>query len=81
MRIDHLKPYALGECSDGEVSAWRKVRLNRMLVDHFLREGHYGSAISLAKSADIVVSLFYLLKQMKLVLRVLVVMCRRFVFV
>ena len=33
--------------------AWKKMRCNRTLVDHFLREGHYTSAMLLAQSCDI----------------------------
>ena len=55
-RIDHLKPYTSGEQSDGVMTAWRKIRLDRMLVDHFLREGHYSTAISLANASDLIVS-------------------------
>lgn len=32
---------------------WKKTRLDRMLVEHFLRSGYYDSAIDLARSADI----------------------------
>ena len=55
-RLDHLKSYASGEQFDGVKAAWKKVRIERMLVDHFLREGHYASAITLAKTCDIEVS-------------------------
>ena len=55
-RINHITPYAMGDNSNGQMAVWKKTRLNRMLVDHFLREGYYGTATSLAKSADIFVS-------------------------
>lgn len=32
---------------------WRRKRLERMLVDHFLRSGYYETAIEMAKKADI----------------------------
>ena len=32
---------------------WRKVRLDRMLVEHFLRQGFYSTAIELARSSGI----------------------------
>lgn len=57
-RVDHLKAYASGEQFDGVKMAWKKVRIERMLVDHFLREGHYATAITLAKSCDIEVGLY-----------------------
>jgi macrophage erythroblast attacher len=34
-------------------SQWRKTRVDRMLVEHFLRAGYYESAMGLAKQADI----------------------------
>lgn len=34
-------------------SQWRKTRIDRMLVEHFLRAGYYDSALGLAKQADI----------------------------
>jgi len=35
---------------------WRKKRLDRMLVDHFLRSGYYNTAIKLARHSGIEVS-------------------------
>lgn len=34
-------------------NAWRKTRVDRMLVDHFLRAGHYTAALRLAESSGI----------------------------
>ncbi len=34
-------------------SQWKKTRVDRMLVEHFLRAGYYDSAMGLAKQADI----------------------------
>ena len=61
-RVDHLKEgcqqtYAgliegFGGLNDRS-QAWRKTRLDRMLVEHFLRSGYYDSAIGLAQSAGI----------------------------
>ena len=34
-------------------SQWRKTRVDRMLVEHFLRTGYYDSAMGLAKQANI----------------------------
>lgn len=33
--------------------AWQKTRVDRMLVDHILRAGHYSAAMSLAESSGI----------------------------
>ena len=54
-RLDHLK----GGCAGGQdvsprsLAVWRKTRLDRMLVEHFLRSGFYNSAIRLARAAGI----------------------------
>ena len=32
---------------------WRKVRLDRMLVEYFLRQGFYSTALELARSSGI----------------------------
>ena len=54
-RVDHLKE------NDTQVSMmavqWRKRRLDRMLVDHFLRSGYYNTAIKLARHSGIEVLL------------------------
>ncbi|KAL0860842.1 hypothetical protein ABMA27_009384 [Loxostege sticticalis] len=53
-RLEHLKEQAsvLNEPSSPQVrtamNQWRKVRLDRMLVDYFLRNGYYDSAAKLA---------------------------------
>ena len=62
-RVDHLKEgcqttySTLIEGTIGGLTdrghAWRKTRLDRMLVEHFLRSGYYDSAIGLAQSAGI----------------------------
>lgn len=33
--------------------AWRQTRVDRMLVDHFLRAGHYTAAYKLSMSSGI----------------------------
>ncbi len=53
IRLDHLKSYAAGEQTEGMKRAWRKTRVDRMLVDHFLRAGHYSTALKLAESSGI----------------------------
>ncbi|XP_004922110.2 E3 ubiquitin-protein transferase MAEA isoform X1 [Bombyx mori] len=58
-RLEHLKEQAsaLAEPSSTQVKTtlnqWRKVRLDRMLVDYFLRNGYYESAWKLAESAGL----------------------------
>ena len=52
-RLDHLKSYASGEQMEVQKNIWRKARVDRMLVDHFLREGHYAAAIKLAESSKL----------------------------
>jgi len=57
-RVDHLKE------NDNQVSMmaaqWRKKRLDRMLVDHFLRSGYYNTAIKLARHSGIEVLIWLL---------------------
>lgn len=43
----------VGEQTEGMKNAWKKTRVDRMLVDHFLRAGHYSAAIRLAESSGI----------------------------
>ena len=50
-RLEHLK-----ECdtsSEVEQKQWRKTRLNRMLVEYFLRAGYYNTALQLAEMSNI----------------------------
>ena len=42
-----------GEQTEGMKNAWKKTRVDRMLVDHFLRAGHYSAALRLAESSGI----------------------------
>ena len=39
--------------------AWQKTRVDRMLVDHILRAGHYSAAMLLAESSGIEVMMFH----------------------
>jgi len=52
-RADHLR----GGCVEGETvtqeKQWRKIRLDRMLVEYFLRQGFYTTAIDLATNSGI----------------------------
>ncbi|CAD5116611.1 DgyrCDS5484 [Dimorphilus gyrociliatus] len=50
-RLSHLQEYA--ELNSLSAEKWRKQRLDRMLVEYFLRAGYYDSAIELGKSSDI----------------------------
>ena len=52
-RLDHLKSYASGEQTEGMKNAWRQTRIDRMLVDHFLRAGYYTAAQKLTESSGI----------------------------
>lgn len=55
-RLDHLKEYCtLTETpsSESAVSQWKKTRLDRMLVEHFLRSGYYDTAVKLGIQANI----------------------------
>ena len=51
-RIDHLKSGTLVSTPASDAQ-WRKTRVDRMLVEHFLRIGYYDTAVSLAKHFDI----------------------------
>lgn len=48
-RVDFLKDQMDGK----KVVVWKHHRLNRMLVDYFLRNGYYDSALHLAETTDI----------------------------
>ena len=50
-RVDHLK--TVENAASKGVNTFRKQRLERMLVDHFLREGYYNTASKLAESSNI----------------------------
>lgn len=57
-RLDHVKEYAIKSKSSSPneiavVSKWKRKRLDRMLVEHFLRCGYYESAIKLARHSNI----------------------------
>jgi macrophage erythroblast attacher len=51
-RIHHLKVGCLPPTPASEAQ-WRKTRVDRMLVEHFLRVGYYDTAVSLAKHFEI----------------------------
>ncbi|XP_031554328.1 E3 ubiquitin-protein transferase MAEA-like isoform X2 [Actinia tenebrosa] len=50
-RLDHIKEHA--DERKSSVLVWKKKRLDRMLVDHCLRQGFYETAKKLAAEADI----------------------------
>ncbi|CAH0555399.1 unnamed protein product [Brassicogethes aeneus] len=55
-RIEHLKEHATtgtGLASQGALNQWRRKRLDRMVVEYFLRNGYYNAAITLAEKSDI----------------------------
>jgi macrophage erythroblast attacher len=59
-RLEHLKDYCVKSggasgsvTNEAAVAQWKKKRLDRMLVDHFLRSGYYDSAINLALRSQI----------------------------
>ena len=50
-RLDHLKEN--DNSNQVNVNLWRKKRLDRMLVEYFLRTGYYNTAIKLARHSGI----------------------------
>lgn len=56
-RIEHLKEHATltstGTVSQGVLNQWRHKRLERMIVEYFLRNGYYNAAINLAEKSNI----------------------------
>ena len=47
-RLDHLNEFCLPNANENTFNQWKKKRLDRMLVEHFLRCGYYDTAIKLA---------------------------------
>lgn len=52
-RSAHLRDGCDENLSAVEEKLWRKVRLDRMLVEHLLREGYYDSAVELARTSGV----------------------------
>ncbi|XP_015787000.1 macrophage erythroblast attacher [Tetranychus urticae] len=52
-RLEHLKEYCNPRATETSIKQWKKRRLDRMLVEHFLRSGYYDSAIKLAVHSNI----------------------------
>lgn len=42
-----------GSISQGAINQWRRKRIDRMVVEYFLRNGYYNAAITLAEKSDI----------------------------
>ncbi|XP_063932171.1 E3 ubiquitin-protein transferase MAEA [Zophobas morio] len=56
-RLEHLKERdtltSTGTISHGAANQWKRKRLDRMMVEYFLRNGYYNAAITLAERSDI----------------------------
>lgn len=50
-RLDHLKEHA--NTTPSVVNQWRRQRLDRMLVEYFLRKGYYKTAQKLADTTEL----------------------------
>lgn len=50
-RLDHLKDH--GNTAPSAVNQWRRQRLDRMLVEYFLRKGYYKTATKLADCSEL----------------------------
>ncbi len=51
-RVDHLR-IGCAPPTPAVDAQWRKTRVDRMLVEYFLRIGHYDTAVMFAKSCDV----------------------------
>ena len=55
--------------NEASLNSWRKIRVERMLVEHFLRSGFYNTAIKLAQTTNITeltnINLFLVAKEVK----------------
>lgn len=56
-RLEHLKDHSPSNnsknSSQGASNQWRRKRLDRMLVEYFLRNGYYNSALKLANKSGL----------------------------
>lgn len=50
-RLEHLKEHA--NTAPSVVNQWRRQRLDRMLIEYFLRKGYYTTATKLADSSEL----------------------------
>lgn len=66
-RLAHLKER--DRCSGSALSLWKKKRVDRMLVEYFLRAGYYETAVKLARHSEIEdltnISLFLVSKEVE----------------
>ncbi|CAG0917946.1 unnamed protein product [Notodromas monacha] len=51
IRVDHLSE--MDTTDEATLAVWKQRRLDRMLVEHLLRAGHYNTAVRLAQDAGI----------------------------
>ena len=52
-RCQHLKRGCDETAGDVEMKAWRKTRLDRMMVEYLLRQGYYDTALQLAENSGV----------------------------
>lgn len=56
-RLEHLKDHEVTTCagvvSQGAINQWRRKRLDRMIVEYFLRNGYYNAALTLSERSGI----------------------------
>jgi len=52
-RLEHLKEASVADENSGGIAQWRRIRLDRMLVEYFLRQGYYNSATKLAGASEL----------------------------
>ena len=52
-RCQHLKKGCAESGGEVEMKAWRKTRLDRMMVEYLLRQGYYDSALQLAENSGV----------------------------
>lgn len=50
---EHNTLTPMGALSQAALNQWRRKRLDRMVVEYFLRNGYYNAAITLADRSDI----------------------------
>ncbi len=61
-RVDHL--HEIESQVPAVAELWRKKRIDRMIVDHFLRAGYYTTAMKLAKHSHIEVCYIFTLRRL-----------------
>lgn len=60
-RLAHLqeRESIIGIIEGGSPTPWQKNRLDRMLVEYFLRAGYYNTALKLARHSNIEVQIYF----------------------